>query len=153
MWQKIPKNLLLKAVNLWPPFVGAGIRLKTLTADFRFARVEMKLTKLNTNYVGVHFGGSLYSMTDPWYMLMVMDNLGREYVVWDKAARIQFKRPGKGLVSAEFTVTEEIIDEIKREVSEKGKTEKELQVEVKNSEGQIVALVDKTIWISLKKVK
>ena len=151
MWQKIPKNLLLKAVNLWPPFVGAGIRLKTLTADFRFARVEMKLTTLNTNYVGVHFGGSLYSMTDPWYMLMVMDNLGREYVVWDKAARIQFKRPGKGLVHAEFTVTESLIEEIKSEVLEKGKTEKELQVEVKNSEGQIVALVDKTIWISKKK--
>jgi hypothetical protein len=101
--------------------------------------------------VGVHFGGSLYSMTDPWYMLMVMEILGREYVVWDKAARIQFKRPGKGLVRAEFTVTESLIEEIKREVSEKGKTEKELQVEVKNSEGQIVALVDKTIWISKKK--
>lgn len=151
MWQKIPKHLLFKAINLWPPFVGAGVRLKTLAPDFRFACVEMKLTKLNTNYVGVHFGGSLYAMTDPWYMLMVMEILGREYVVWDKAARIQFKRPGKGLVRAEFTVTESLIKEIKREVLEKGKTEKELQVEVKNSEGQIVALVDKTIWISKKK--
>jgi hypothetical protein len=151
MWQKIPKHLLLKAVNLWPPFVGAGIRLKTLTPDFKFVCVEMKLTKLNTNYVGVHFGGSLYSMTDPWYMLMVMENLGREFVVWDKAARIQFKRPGKGLVRAEFTITDSLLEEIKAEVSEKGKTEKELVVEVKNSEGQIVALIDKTIWISKKK--
>lgn len=150
-WQKIPKNLLLKAVNVWPPFLGAGIRLKVLSPDFKFARVEMKLTTLNTNYVGVHFGGSLYSMTDPWYMLMVMEILGREYVVWDKAARIQFKRPGKGLVSAEFRVSDGLIDEIKREVEGLGKTEKELVVEVKNSEGQIVALVDKTIWISKKK--
>ncbi len=141
----------MKAVNLWPPFVGAGIRLKTLTPDFKFARVEMKLSKLNTNYVGVHFGGSLYSMTDPWYMLMVMEILGREYVVWDKAARIQFKRPGKGLVSAEFRVSDELIEEIKVEVAQNGKTEKELQVEVKNQEGQIVALVDKMIWISKKK--
>ncbi len=151
MWQKIPKHLLMKAVNLWPPFLGAGVRLTVLTPDFRQARVEMKLTRLNANYVGVHFGGSLYSMTDPWYMLMVMEILGREYVVWDKAASIQFKRPGKGRVSAEFKITDELIEEIKFEVSEKGKTEKELFVEVKNDEGQIVALVNKTIWISKKK--
>jgi acyl-coenzyme A thioesterase PaaI-like protein len=151
MWQKIPKHLLFKAINLWPPFVGAGVRLKILSPDFRFVRVEMKLTKLNTNYVGVHFGGSLYSMTDPWYMLMVMENLGRDFVVWDKAARIQFKRPGKGLVRAEFSITDSLLDEIKAEVAEKGKTEKELVVEVKNSEGQTVALIDKTIWISRKK--
>ena len=149
-WQQIPKHLLMKAINLWPPFLGAGIRLKTLSKDFKFARVEMNLTKLNTNYVGVHFGGSLYSMTDPWYMLMIMEILGREYVVWDKAASIRFKKPGRGLVFAEFTIEDHLIAEIKEEVAINGKTEKTIPVNVLDLNGVVVASIEKTIWISLK---
>jgi acyl-coenzyme A thioesterase PaaI-like protein len=150
-WKKIPKHHLAKVINIWPPFLGAGIRLVKLTADFKFARVEMPLKKTNTNYVGVHFGGSLYSMTDPWYMLMIMEILGRDYIVWDKAASIRFKKPGKGRVWAEFKVEDALIEAIKLEVQEKGKTEITLPVEVKNSDGVVVASVEKTIWISKKK--
>jgi hypothetical protein len=149
-WQKIPKHLLMKAINLWPPFLGAGIRLKTLSKDFKFARVEMNLTKLNTNYVGVHFGGSLYSMTDPWYMLMIMEILGPEYLVWDKAASIRFKKPGRGLVFAEFMIEDQLIAEIKDEVAQNGKTEKTIPVNVLDLKGVVVASIEKTIWISLK---
>lgn len=151
MWRKIPKHLLFKAINLWPPFVGAGIRLKKLSPDFRYVQVEMPLTKFNTNYVGVHFGGSLYAMTDPWYMLMLIEILGRDYIVWDKAASIRFRKPGKGRVSAEFQITDELLAEIKAEVASLGKTEKVLNVEIKNSDGETVAGVQKTLWIALKK--
>jgi hypothetical protein len=140
----------MKAINLWPPFLGAGIRLKTLSKDFKFARVEMNLTKLNTNYVGVHFGGSLYSMTDPWYMLMIMEILGPEYLVWDKAASIRFKKPGRGLVFAEFMIEDQLIAEIKDEVAQNGKTEKTIPVNVLDLKGVVVASIEKTIWISLK---
>ncbi len=131
--------------------MGAGIRLKKLSRDFRHIQVEMPLTKFNTNYVGVHFGGSLYAMTDPWYMLMLIEILGRDYIVWDKAASIRFRKPGKGRVIAEFHITEELLAEIKAEVEANGKTEKVLSVEIKNSDGETVAEVQKTLWIAAKK--
>jgi len=150
-WRKIPKHLLFKAINVWPPFLGAGIRLTKLAPDFKFIRVEMPLTKLNTNYVGVHFGGSLYSMTDPWYMLMLIEILGREYIVWDKAASIRFRKPGKGRVYAEFEITDELVASIKADVAQHGKTERVLPAVIKNSEGQTIAEVDKTVWIAHKR--
>ena len=152
-WQKIPKHLLFKAINLWPPYLGAGIRLKKLDPDFKYIRVEMPLTKLNTNYVGVHFGGSLYSMTDPWYMLMLLEILGRDFVVWDKAASIRFKKPGTGRVSAEFKILDADVESIKADVETFGKTERVWPVEIKNSDGVTIAEVQKTLWISKKKAR
>ena len=83
-------------MNVWPPFAGAGIRVVRLDADWRAIDVEMKLRFWNSNYVGTHYGGSLYSMTDPFYMLMLIENLGREYVVWDKAATIRVQEAWGG---------------------------------------------------------
>ena len=100
-------------LNLYPPFIGAGIRIKRLDADWRTIEVEMKLRRWNANYVGTHYGGSLYSMTDPFYMLMLIENLGREYIVWDKSACIRFRRPAKGTVRASFSLSEARIDEIR----------------------------------------
>ena len=85
-------------MNLWFPFLGAGIRVTRLQSDWKAIDVEMKLRSWNSNYVGTHYGGSLYSMTDPFYMLMLIENLGRDYIVWDKAATIRFRKPGKGKV-------------------------------------------------------
>lgn len=131
--------------------MGAGIRLTKLAPDFKHVRVEMPLTRFNTNYVGVHFGGSLYSMTDPWYMLMLIEILGREYIVWDKAASIRFRRPGKGRVHAEFSITDELVESIKADVAAQGKTERVLSVAIKNSEGATIAEVEKTVWVSRRK--
>ena len=84
------------ALNFYPPYLGAGVKVRHISSDFREVRVSMGLTWYNRNYVRTQFGGSLYSMTDPFYMLMLMENLGRDYVVWDKAAHIEFVSPGKG---------------------------------------------------------
>src|SRR5258705_5942167 len=97
----------LRHIGWWPPLLGAGIKLTWLDKDVRAADVEMRLTPWNRNYVGVHFGGSLFSMTDPFYMLMLAANLGEEYVVWDKAASIRYRKPGKGRVRAEFRLSGE----------------------------------------------
>jgi acyl-coenzyme A thioesterase PaaI-like protein len=150
-WRSIPKHKLAKVINLWPPFLGAGIRLEYLSADFHEARVGMKLTKFNTNYVGVHFGGSLYSMSDPWYMLMLLEILGKDFIVWDKAASIRFKKPGKGKVWAHFKITAEMLDSIRADVAQHGKTERVWPVEIKNEQQEVVALVDKTLWIAAKR--
>ena len=91
-----------RLINLWPPFLGAGIRVTRIAPGWREVDVEMKLRRWNRNYVGTHYGGSLYSMADPFFMLMLIENLGREYIVWDKSASIRFRKPGKGVVRAEL---------------------------------------------------
>src|SRR3954463_10481879 len=100
------KRHLRTWINLYPPLLGAGIRVTRLDRDWRAVDVEMKLRFWNRNYVGTHYGGSLYSMADPFYMLMLIENLGRDYIVWDKAATIRFRRPGRGRMTAEFRLTD-----------------------------------------------
>ena len=82
-----PRNLR-RYVNLWPPMLFSGIRVEHLGDDWRSARVRLKLRWYNRNYVGTQFGGSLFSMVDPWWMILVMECLGRDYVVWDQAGEI-----------------------------------------------------------------
>jgi acyl-coenzyme A thioesterase PaaI-like protein len=141
------KCLLLRAINAWPPFLGAGIRVTRMGS--KAVDVEMKLRRWNRNYVGTHFGGSLYSMTDPFFMLMLLDNLGPEYLVWDKAATIRFKKPGRGKVRAEFRLSDEQIDEIRRAATN-GKTEPTFVVQVKDEAGEVVAEVEKVLWVKRK---
>lgn len=147
---KLRQKFLEKTINLYGPFVGAGIKLETMTKDFRYAKVKMPLTIYNKNYMGTQFGGSLYSMTDPWYMLMIIKNLGPGYIVWDKAASIRFKKPGESTVHAEFMLTQADIDEIKAFVEENTKMDKTFKVEVKDDSGKLIAEVDKVIYIRKK---
>ena len=107
LFQRFPK-----LINLWRPLRGAGIRLKHASPDLRSLDVEMRLTRANRNYMGVHFGGSLFSMTDPFYMIMLTKALGPGYVVWDKAATIRFRRPGTSTVHAHFELSEGRLAEI-----------------------------------------
>ena len=108
-----------RLINFYPPLVGAGIRSRTI--DERTVEVEMKLTAFNINLVGVHFGGSLYAMCDPWFMLILMRLLGKDYIVWDKAASIQFKKPGRGRVKARCHIPPERVEEIRRDADLQGK--------------------------------
>ena len=112
--------------------------------------MELRLRFWNANYVGTHYGGSLYSMTDPFYMLMLMENLGRDYIVWDKAATIRFRKPGKGTVRAEFRLTQPMLDDIRAKLSSTEKYEPTFQVQVKDANGEVVAEVEKTIYIRRK---
>ena len=146
----IRQKFLEKAINYYGPFVGAGVKLEEMTKDYRYAKVTMPLTFYNKNYMGTQFGGSLYSMVDPWYMLMLIKNLGSNYIVWDKAAHIQFKKPGRGKVHAEFKLTPEIIEEIKTYVDSNTKMDYSFKVEVKDAEGKLVCEVDKVVYIRKK---
>lgn len=144
------KNFVARFINFWPPFLGAGIRVKRISKDFREIDVEMPLKFNNKNYVGVHFGGSLFSMTDPFYMMMVLENLGREFVVWDKAASIRYKKPGRSRVRAEFRLSPERLQSIRDEVEAKGKIESKFFIEIKDELGDVVAEVEKTLSIRKK---
>ncbi len=137
-------------LNLWPPFLGAGIRVTRLAPGWREIDVEMKLRTWNRNYVGTHYGGSLYSMADPWFMLMLLENLGRDYIVWDKAASIRFRKPGRGLVHAKFRLTEEQLREIRDALETQEKIDRTFTVEVQDESGTVIAEVQKVIHVKRK---
>ncbi|HTZ82506.1 MAG TPA: DUF4442 domain-containing protein [Candidatus Acidoferrales bacterium] len=143
-------HALRRGVNLWPPFLGAGIRVKHIAPDMRSIDVEMKLRWWNANYVGTHFGGSLFAMTDPFYMLMLMANLGRDYIVWDKASSIRYRKPGKGTVRAEFRLDEDQLNDIREKLLTLPKYEPVFQVEVKDLEGTVIAEVEKLLHVRRK---
>lgn len=138
------------ALNLYPPYLGAGIRVRHISADFKRVQVKMGLGWYNRNYVGTQFGGSLYSMTDPFFMLMLMENLSRDYIVWDKAASIDFIAPGKGPVFAEFSIDDGLLDTIRARTAEGEKYLPELQVDVRDGTGALIAKVHKTLYVRLK---
>ena len=138
------------ALNFYPPYIGAGVRVRHISADFQQVQVKMGLGWYNRNYVGTQFGGSLYSMTDPFFMLMVMECLGRQYIVWDKAARIDFIAPGKGPVFARFNIDETLLAEIRRQTANGEKYLPQLQVDIHDGAGNLVARVGKTLYVRLK---
>jgi acyl-coenzyme A thioesterase PaaI-like protein len=141
---------LRRWINLWPPFLGAGIRVTRIAPDMKSVDVEMKLRWWNANYVGTHFGGSLFAMTDAFYMLMLMANLGRDYIVWDKAATIRYRKPGKGTVRAEFRLTNSQLDDIRDTLKTLPKYEPVFNVEVKDEQGTVIAEVEKLLHVRKK---
>jgi hypothetical protein len=141
---------LRRWVNLWPPFLGMGIRIQRIALDMKAVDVEMKLRFWNANYVGTHFGGSLFAMTDPFYMLMLMANLGRDYIVWDKAASIRYRKPGRGTVRAEFRLSDSQIDDIREKLKTLPKYEPVFSVEVKDEAGVVIAEVEKVLHVRKK---
>lgn len=143
-------RLFRMIVNCWPPYLGAGIAVEEIAEDWRTIRVAMKLRWYNRNYVNSHFGGSLFSMTDPFYMLMLIRNLGRDYVVWDMAARIQYLKPGRGKVSAFFNITAGRLDDIRQKAETGQKLTEIFLVDVLDSQGERVATVKKTLYIRRK---
>lgn len=142
---------LRNGMKWWPPFLGAGIRVNRFSDDFLDVEVEMKLGRLNRNAVGTHFGGSLYAMTDPFFAIMLMHNLGDRYLVWDKSGSIEYVAPGRGTVRSRFVLTEGRIAEIRAQAEGGGKVLPEFQVEIRHvNDDSLVALVRKILYVRLK---
>jgi acyl-coenzyme A thioesterase PaaI-like protein len=144
-------STLRRTFNWWPPFLFCGIRVLALTDDWRYARVRLKLTWYNRNYVRSHFGGNLFSMTDPFWMIMVMEALRHEYIVWDKSGAIDFVAPGKEDVFAEFRLDDAVLDEIRAATADGEKYLRWFEVEVKTAGGELVARVRKQIYVRRKR--
>jgi hypothetical protein len=147
---KFKKHVLLFLWNFWPPFRGAGIRIKRVSDDYLAVDVVMKMRWWNRNYVGSHFGGSLYAMTDPFYMFMLIQLMGPEYIVWDKAASIRFKKPGRGTVRCEFRLNQNQVDEYREALKTREKIEPTLVATVLNEKNEVVAEVEKLLYIRRK---
>jgi len=143
-------SLFRHGINLWPPFLFAGIHVTDVSDDYRYVRVELRMRPWNRNYVGTHFGGSLFAMTDPFWMLTVMQNLGRSYYVWDRAGEIEFMKPGRGTVVAEFRLDDALLDGLRNETADGQKHLHWFSNDIVDAQGEVVARVRKQVYLRLK---
>lgn len=144
-------STLRHLMNLWPPFLFSGIHVEAFSADWRHARVALRMRPWNRNYFGTHFGGSLFAMTDPFWMIMVRENLGGDHYVWDKAAEIEFVKPGRGRVAAEFRLDEADLETIRRAAAGGDKHLHWFDTVLHDQAGDVVARVRKQVYVRLKK--
>ncbi len=140
-------------VNLYPPYLAANVRVRRPKGDPWAIETRMRLRFFNRNLFGTHFGGSLYSMCDPFFLFLLVEHLGPDYVVWDKAASIQFRKPGRGLVTALFRVTPEEVAAIRAKADAGEKVEPLFTAEVRDETGDVVAAVEKRLWVRRKETK
>lgn len=142
---------LRRLLNVYPPFLFSGIHVERVDDGFRYARVRLKLRWYNRNYVRTQFGGSLFAMTDPFWMIMVLECLGRDYVVWDKAGAIEFVAPGRADVFAEFRLDDGVLDEIRAATAQGEKYLRWFETEVKTEGGEVIARVRKQVYVRRKR--
>lgn len=143
-------SILRHGLNLWPPFLFTGIHVAAIDSHWRHARVELRMRPWNRNYVGTHFGGSLFAMTDPFWMLLAMHALGRDYFVWDKAGQIEFVKPGRGTLSADFHLDQAMLDAARAATAGGAKYLPWFEAEVIDAQGDTVARVRKQLYVRLK---
>ncbi|QIA63916.1 DUF4442 domain-containing protein [Vibrio astriarenae] len=151
MFDKIYKpNVVRFALNIWPPFWGAGIKIISISDDFRQVKMRLKLRWWNKNANRTQYGGSMFSLTDPVYALMLMGILGPKYYVWDKEASINFIKPGGTDLYADFELSQQQLDEIWALTSTGEKCFPEFVVHVKDRSGEVVAEVERKLYIRKK---
>jgi acyl-coenzyme A thioesterase PaaI-like protein len=141
------RQKLFQLLNVYPPYLGAGVRLTRVADDLCTFDVEMQLKPWNKNLFGTHFGGSLYSMCDPFFVIILSEHLGRGYEVWDKAATIRFKKPGRGTVRARFHIDPLQIDAVRAQADLEDKVEPVFTVQILDTSGEVVAEIDKTVQV------
>jgi len=146
----VKPSSLRRFLSIWPPFLFSGIRLEALSDDWRYARVRLKLAWYNRNYVKTQFGGALFTMADPFWMIMVMESLGRDYIVWDKAGAIDFVAPGREDVFAEFLLDDATLDDLRAATAGGEKALRWFEVDVKTARGEVVARVRKQLYVRRK---
>lgn len=143
-------STLRRLLNLYPPFLGAGVHVRTLSEDYREAVVELRPRWYNRNFFGDHFGGSLYAMTDPFYALMLIHILGDEYRVTHAAGRISYLAPARGVVQALFRISDEHVAAIKAAAAGGEKHLPEYTTEIVDRAGNAVASVTHTAYVRRK---
>lgn len=144
---RVPPGVFRRGINLWPPFLGAGVRVTRVADDYREIDVTLKLGLLNRNYFGTQFGGSMFAMTDPFFALMMLHNLGPDYVVWDRAGAIRYLKPGRGDVFARFGLAVAAVARAQAGTTRGRKHEPTFTVAIVDRDGATIAEVDKTLYV------
>ena len=143
-------NKLIRKINLYPPYLGMGIKVRSFSEDNTRFEVELRAKWYNRNLFGTHFGGCLYSMTDPFFVFIITMNLGKGYIVWDKSAAIDFLKPAKGTILGVFEIGKARLDEIRTEVDALGKNTYHFEADLTDEKGLVVARVKKEVYVRAK---
>ena len=149
MPESLKTRLLRWKFNCFPAYRGTGARITYISDDVREVRLKLPLNWRTRNYVGTTFGGSIYGAVDPIYMIMLIKALGPQYLVWDKAARVEFKRPGRATLYARFTLGEAELRAIEAEFADSGvrSIDRLYLVDLTDAAGVVHATIEKTIYI------
>src|SRR5690625_295247 len=134
-------------LNVWPPFLFSGIRVRHVSTDFRHVRVRMGKHLLTSNYFGTQFGGTMFAMTDPFWAVLVARHLGPGYTVWARQAQIEFLAPGRSAVTAEFTLEQEVLDELRTAAESGQKVLRWFATDIVDRRGAVVARVRKQVYV------
>ena len=151
MPESVRTRLARVGFNLFPAYRGTGGRITYIAADFREIRIRLPLSLRTRNYVGTIVGGSMYGAVDPIYMVMLIQNLGPDYVVWDKAASIRFRRPGRTTLSARFVIDDAELHAIRDALSRAPTVDRTYSIDLTDAEGTVHATIEKVIHIRRKK--
>ncbi|ABV37006.1 conserved hypothetical protein [Shewanella sediminis HAW-EB3] len=147
---KLSPNLFKRLLNLYPPYLGAGIKITYISQDWRELHVSMSVRWFNRNAVNTHFGGSLYSMVDPHLMLLLMRLLGDGYWVWDSAANIEFLKATRKTVRCVIAISDDQLEQIKLKTDSGEKYFPSFTLEIKDEMGDVIAKVNKTLYVKKK---
>lgn len=145
-----PGKTMKLIFNLWPMYRSTGGRVIKVTDDFKYVKIKLPLTLRTRNYVGTLYGGHMYSCVDGIFMVQLINILGKDYVVWDKAASIRFRRPGNQTLYAEFVIQDAFIEQVKAELAEHGERDYTLHVNLVDKEGKVYAEVEKLLYFATK---
>ena len=151
MSESFRTRLMRFGFNLFPAFRRTGGCITHISQDLQQVRIKVPLNWKTRNYVGTIFGGSMYGAIDPIYMVMFMKLLGEDYIVWDKSATIQHKRPGRSSLHASFILTDEELSTIREQLAHTKALERTYRVELLDHDNQICALIDKTLLFRKRK--
>jgi acyl-coenzyme A thioesterase PaaI-like protein len=141
---------LIRRINIYPPFLGMGIKMTSFSENFTRFDVELRARWYNRNLFGTHFGGSLYAMSDPFFVFIVTLNFGREYIVWDKSACIDFLRPARGVIRGRFEIAPSHLAQMRAEVDQHGKRTFEFETDLLDEDDVAVARVHKHVYVRRK---
>lgn len=151
MAESLKSRLTRILFNYFPIFWSTGAKITYLATDFKEIHIKLPLSWRTRNYVGTIFGGSMFSATDVLYFLLVLKNLGEDYIVWDKASCIRFKKPGKGTLYTKAVLSDEEIELMKTELLNTDKIDRVYFLDLIDETGDICASIEKTIHIQNNK--
>ena len=148
--ESVNTRMMRWGFNLHPVYQGCGARVLHISRNFRRVIVELPLSIRNRNYIGTIFGGAMFSAVDPMHVFMLVHNLGSEYVVWDKSARIHFKRPGRNTLRADLVLDDREPEELKRLLETQRSLERTYSAELVDEDGEVCAVIEKTVYVRQK---
>lgn len=150
MIANVSPRTMRRLMNLWPPFLFCGIRVLEIGDDWRHARIVLRKRWYNRNAFGTQYGGNLFSMTDPFWAVLAVQCLGRGYIVWDKAAEIEFVSPGREDVYAEFRLDAPMLDDLRASTADGEKCLRWYETPITTAGGDLVAVVRKQLYVRRK---